>query len=97
MGGLGENERPYHEQRRPFFSLFTDIFSENRTSEDVKTFFCSSNQCEQTTYRASHGLSPALTTCYICDIKTAKKCLILQSKITHSECLMNLRRKIVHF
>ena len=32
----------------PFFALHqTDIFSENRTSEDVKTFFCSSNQCDQ--------------------------------------------------
>ena len=32
----------------PFFALhYTDIFSENRTSEDVKTYFCSSNQCDQ--------------------------------------------------
>ena len=31
-----------------FFALhYTDIFSENRTSEDVKTFFCSFNQCDQ--------------------------------------------------
>ena len=32
----------------PFFALHsTDIFSENRTSEDVKTFVCFSNQCDQ--------------------------------------------------
>ena len=31
-----------------FFALhYTDIFSENTTSEDVKTFFCSSNQFDQ--------------------------------------------------
>ena len=31
----------------PSFALhYTDIFSENRTSKDVKTFFCSSNQCD---------------------------------------------------
>ena len=31
-----------------FFALhYTDIFSENRTSEDMKTFFCFSNQCDQ--------------------------------------------------
>ena len=31
-----------------FFALhYTDIFSENRTSEDVKTFLWSSNQCDQ--------------------------------------------------
>ena len=41
---------PHHQQRRPFFLLFTDIFSENRTSEDV---------CNQIA-RASHCLNPAL-------------------------------------
>ena len=31
-----------------FFALhYTDIFSENRTSDDVKIFFCSSNQYDQ--------------------------------------------------
>ena len=45
-----------------FSSLFTYVFSENRTYEDVKTFFfCFSNQCDQITYWASHCLSPALT------------------------------------
>ena len=29
------------------FLLFTDIFSENRTGEDAKTFFCPSNQCDR--------------------------------------------------
>ena len=44
-----------------FFALhYTDIFSGNRTSEDVKTFFYFSNQCDQITYKTSHCLNPAL-------------------------------------
>ena len=39
MGGFGENEGPYHELRRPFFLVFTDILRENTTSADIKTFF----------------------------------------------------------
>ena len=40
MGGLGESKGPHHEQRRPpLFLVFTDIFSENTTSADVKTCF----------------------------------------------------------
>ena len=39
MGGLGKNKGPYHEQPRPFFVVFTDIFSENQTSADKKAFF----------------------------------------------------------
>ena len=39
MGGLGENEGPYLKQQRPFFFVFTDIFRENITSADTKTFF----------------------------------------------------------
>ena len=38
MGGLEENKGPYHEQRRPFFVVFTDILSEN-TSAGIKAFF----------------------------------------------------------
>ena len=38
MEGLGENEGPHHEQRRPFlFFALQRYFSENTTSEDVKT------------------------------------------------------------
>ena len=44
-----ENRTSEDWYRYTFFFAFqyTDIFSENRTSEEVKTFFCSSNQRDQ--------------------------------------------------
>ena len=41
-GPRRENEGPHPKQRRPFFLVFIDSFSENARSEDMKTFFWSS-------------------------------------------------------